>query len=231
MFNKDRADEIQEGLIINQDDNGDLVEGPFYTGGPTSPIGLDLPTNTFYIQNEAAGISIWKKFGAGSANWRKYSAQDIPFDPSNTDITGTDVQEAIESQANRHFGKDFAQKSKVGGEQTSGFQFSTYDTLTFNVSDLSGVNKYRFGFNYFYGHNSATNDIRIEHRLDGLVIEEELRVEPKDTGTDQRIPGVFVAYASNLSPGTHSISIAYRPASASRTSRMFRSNLEIWRVE
>ena len=97
MFDKDKADEVQEGLIVNQDSNGDLIEGPFFTGGPSSPVGLDLPVSTFYVQNDVSGIKTWKKFGAGVNDWRQVSAQDIPVDPTNLgNYTSTDMQSLSE---------------------------------------------------------------------------------------------------------------------------------------
>jgi hypothetical protein len=227
MVDKSKAFEISEGLILNDTNGNELA---FITSGLTPPVGLNLPQDTLYFQTSANGLLYWIKFGTGVNDWRLLSAQDIPFDPSLVDLTSTETQSAIEELANRHYGKDFAEQIKEASETVSGGAFVTYDTLTFNVSDTSGVNKYRLAFNYLWGHNSASNDIRVEHRLDGVNIF-EMRKEPKDPGTDQRIDGSFVSYVENLSQGTHSISLAYRPATANRTSRMYRSNLEVWRVE
>jgi hypothetical protein len=71
-FNK--AQSADNGFIVDEE-NG----GPFYTGGTASPIGLDLPTLTFYLQSTAAGVLVWRKHGVGVNDWRQLSAQDIPF--------------------------------------------------------------------------------------------------------------------------------------------------------
>lgn len=96
---KDKAHESDGGYIVNDESNGDTIEGPYYTGGPSSPIGLDLPTSTFYVQNTSQGNLIWKKIGAGVNDWRELSAQDIPFDPTgqlNFDPTDTTVDLALQ---------------------------------------------------------------------------------------------------------------------------------------
>lgn len=220
-----RAYEIEYGVIPNPDSGG-----PFITGGSASPIGLALDISTIYIQTFSTGIRIWKKFDTGNSDWRQISAQDIPFDPSSVDLVGTNSQLAIEELANRHYGKDFIELTKEASETTTGGSFTTYSTLTFNVSDSSGSNKYRLNASFNWGHNAASNDIRIRTRIDGTNID-ELRIEPKDAGTDQRFQNNIVSYEVNLSQGNHVFDIQYRPATASRVSRMYRSVLEVWRVE
>jgi len=222
----DKAFEAQNGFTVETDDD----TGAFYTGGSASPVGLDLPTRTIYVQtNPSSKVLIWQKFNTGVNDWRQLSAEDIPFNDTGLDITAANVQGAIETQVNRHYGKDFDFQIKTASETTTGNAFNVYDTLTFNVSDASGINRYRLAWNYFWGHNSAANDIRAQHMLDNNNIF-EMRKEPKDSGGDQRIDGSFVHYADNLSNGSHSIAIQYRPATSSRTSRMYRSVLEVWRV-
>jgi len=231
MFNKDRALEIPEGLIINQDDSGDLIEGPFITGGPSSPIGNDLPVSTFYIQNSAQGTLIWKKFGTGVSDWRQLSAQDLLFDDSNSNqLTASNIQTALQSLANRHYGKDFARSLKEANETTTGNSFDIYSSLTFDVGSDAAVNEYRINADFYWGHNSASNDIRVIIELDGVQLGEQIRIEPKDQGTDQRIQNNLLRYAQNLSVGSHTIDLSYRPASSSRQSRMYASTIEVWRV-
>ena len=88
-----KAYSVDNGVIIDEE-NG----GPFYTGGTASPVGLDLPTQTFYVQPTAGGPILWRKFGVGVNDWRQLSAQDIPFDPSgylNFEAGDTDVDLAL----------------------------------------------------------------------------------------------------------------------------------------
>lgn len=226
----DKAQEINEGLIVNTIDNGDLIEGPFYTGGPSSPVGLSQPQRTFYVQNAPSEkVRLWLKHGAGDNDWRELSAEDIPFDNTNTDLTGTQLQEVIEELANRNFGKDYDDDLLELNDSTSGGTFKIYTAKDFNVSDDSGSNNYRVKCKFNWGHNSASNDIRVQLLVDG-VLQEEIRVEPKDAGSDQRIPDEVIASVANLSQGNHTIIMQYRPASASRVSRMYRAYTEVWRT-
>lgn len=224
-----RAFEVLNGLDISPSEG---VDGPFYTGGPMSPVGLNLPTRTFYVQNDPSNkVKVWLKFGAGVNDWRELSAEDIPFNPANAEnITATNLQDLGEQLANRPFGKDFAESTAEFNDSTTGGSFKIFDIFNFNVSDTSGVNKYRVESNFFWGHNSASNDIRVQLLVDGNLVY-EMRKEPKDPGGDQRIDGLIKGYVQNLSQGSHSITLQYRPATASRVSSMYRSCTEVWRVE
>lgn len=53
------------------------TEGPIYTGGPVSPVGLDFPVGSFYVQNNATGAVIWRKWGASLNDWIKASPVDF----------------------------------------------------------------------------------------------------------------------------------------------------------
>lgn len=142
-INIDRAFEIDNGVIINDPDTGDT--SPFITGGPASPVGLDLPIDTLYLQKSGTKPLLWQKFGAGTSDWRQLSAVDIPFDPTGTDIdaSATDVQAAIESLSNFRFqyahfqligsrnydsylyaGNDYGSITRESGDASNGYQFS-----------------------------------------------------------------------------------------------------------
>lgn len=84
----DNAHEISEGLLV--------TDGPFITGGAASPVGLNLPQSTVYIQTLSTGVFIWRKFGSSSADWRILSAQDIFFDNTFNEFESSQCQEAIE---------------------------------------------------------------------------------------------------------------------------------------
>jgi len=125
---------------------------------------------------------------------------------------------------------DAAEKTKLTplSEDITGNQFQQYDILTFNVSEA--INKFRLNINFIWGHNSRAKDARFELWLDGSLYEEPLRIEPKDSGTKQRLQNNILAYAENLSIGNHTIELRVRPASASKVTRMYKSVLEVWRV-
>lgn len=137
--------------------------------------------------------------------------------------------ELWENKSPSRYGEDFNSIIKDSTETTSGNQFSNYSTLNFNVS-RNEANRYRLNAEFFWSHNSASNDIRIRVLLDGNQVAQELRIEPKDSGSDQRIQNNILFYAQNLSIGNHTFQLQYRPASSSRVSRMHYSTLECWRV-
>lgn len=231
MIDANKAHEVTDGLIVNDENNGDLIEGPFYTGGPSSPVGLDLPAKTFYVQNTASGTTIWKKFNTGVNDWRQLSAQDIPFDPTNAqNEIATDMQQLAENQANRHFGKDHFSKTKIGVELTTGITFVTYDTMNFTVNELTGTNNYRVGLFIVWNHDSASNDFIARTLLDGVPGAEVFRQEPKDPGSDQRNWNYFSVDSPDLSNGAHTLEIQYTSGKVGVASTMHRSYMEIWRL-
>ncbi len=54
-----------------------VTEGPIYTGGPNSPVGLDFPVGTFYVQNNGTGAVIWRKWNGGVNDWVKAPPNDF----------------------------------------------------------------------------------------------------------------------------------------------------------
>ncbi len=129
------------------------------------------------------------------------------------------------------FGRDAASKTKIASETTTGTTFDEYDSLTFNVSESTGTNTYRCNIQFVWGHDSASNDIRVRLMVDGSQQGEEMLVEPKDAGTDQRIHDNILRYIEDLSVGSHTLSIEYRPSTPSRDPRMYQSVIEVWRTE
>jgi len=65
MTNRDLAQSVDYGLII--DENND---GPFITGGIASPAGLDLPEGTIYFRNLTGGFELWDKQGPLATDWK-----------------------------------------------------------------------------------------------------------------------------------------------------------------
>ncbi len=62
MIDPNNAFEVESGLQVND-------SGPFYTGGPSAPMGLDLPVRTMYVQTLTDSFLIWTKFGTGVNDW------------------------------------------------------------------------------------------------------------------------------------------------------------------
>lgn len=80
-----RIQEIENGIRINDGDSS----GPIFTGGPTSPVGLDFPEGTLYVQNVPTGPVIWKKWGVGINDWAKQMPSDFYQDASALPETST----------------------------------------------------------------------------------------------------------------------------------------------
>lgn len=136
----DKAEEVLHGILINPDE---VTEGPFITGGPSSPIGMDLPESTLYLQTIVGGVLVWRKFDTGSNDWRQLSAEDIPYDPTgdlSLEPTDTDVDLAISRLANvnladitqlEEFSSDGAESTTSNGWVTkSGFPFTSVSIKT-----------------------------------------------------------------------------------------------------
>lgn len=157
------------------------------------------------------------------------SPVSLGFEPTEDDVRQclASLKTSVDSAV---FGRDYASQIKVASETTTGASFVTYDTLNFNVANNTGPNTYRLNADFLWSHNSASNDIRVRVLLDGIQLGEEMQVEAKDPNADQQIQNNLLFYSDNLSPGAHTLELQYRPAAASRVSRMYRSVLEAWRV-
>lgn len=145
-------------------------------------------------------------------------------------IVYNSTTQRFENKKQPRHGRDFAVEKVTGQQDFTGAQFQTYATLNFTVSGPDTVNKFRMNCDFTWGHNSASNDARFRILVDGVPLPEELRIEPKDPGTDQRIPGNILDYLDNLSIGNHSIAFQARPASAARITRVYKAIIEVWRV-
>lgn len=121
---EDSSTEVENGVTVVAQDSGDI--GPFYTGGPSSPVGLDLSVNTFYVQNTGSRCIVWQKFGAGVNDWVIFPASDISFDPTglvNLEPTDINVQLAVAR---------LGSQSLVDLTRNQGFFFDTPQSTTSN---------------------------------------------------------------------------------------------------
>lgn len=79
MVDISKAFEAESGFFV-YDENGNA--GPFFTGGASDPLGLDLPVDTVYCQNKGNGFLIWRKFGTGLDDWT-FHDNNIRNEPIN----------------------------------------------------------------------------------------------------------------------------------------------------
>lgn len=226
MVDKSKAYEITEGLIINQENGGDITEGPFYTGGPTSPVGQDLPYNTFYIQTQASGkVLIWQKVGATANDWRQLSAQDVLFDPSGVvgnspDLTGvTQLQAAVATLANRNFGKEYAYADNGIFTTTS----ATYvDALSFSGTFPGGT--YRIAYSYGVTNSKENTNCEVRVFFDGVEYDPRIQLGL----TDNRVTG----FEGNITfaGGTLNASIQVRRTAGNGNAIITNPKGELWRL-
>jgi hypothetical protein len=146
MIDRSKAQEVENGFLVEN--------GPFYTGGSASPVGLDLPVDTFYLQTDPSGVLIWRKFGAGVNDWRRLSAQDVPF----TAVPGTvetNLQNALEDAMSPN------QAASESGNTTTN---SATDALIAGMSIVAPSNgKYIASFQTTLSHgtNNASSFLSI----------------------------------------------------------------------
>lgn len=85
MIDKDSSFEVEHGLDVYDPNDGNQISGPFYTGGPSEPLGLNLPEESIYVQNKVDGIVLWRKFGNSVNDWAVHD--DLKrTDPINHDV-------------------------------------------------------------------------------------------------------------------------------------------------
>lgn len=211
-MNIDRAFEIEHGLKIEDD-------GPFITGGPSSPVGLNLPTLTMYIQNTASGIIIWEKFNTGINDWRIFPASKIGFDSSGVEGTFATVQDAIVDIKLKHFGENYT-FNKINNFTTTNASFQT----AISITSTAPAGTYRA--NWRYGTiNSKKNTSNQSQVLFGGV---ELFLRDHSANILDSIS----SFDSNLvhAGGSLSFQIRLRRSAGNGTSSLNDVKCEIWRL-
>lgn len=146
----------------------------------------------------------------------------------------TGEPEYVDDQGNAYpfgnpFGKNFNKLKRDDTLTTSDTAFSTY--LNAQINNLDPAGTYRVAIHYIWGHASASNDFRARLLVNGVQKGQEMRVEPKDPGTDQRIHTSFIDY---FDPNELQVNDTFEFQFASGTSgtqaRMYSAILEFWRV-
>ena len=231
-MNIDKAFEVDEGFL--------MTDGPFYTGGVASPVGLNLPELTFYSQTTAAGVLIWRKFGAGVNDWRQLSAQDIPFDPTGSSLTSTETDTALKELSSTLGVSEYTDTvlDTTGLLSNSKTPF-TYLSLTANVP-VTG--DYKVDWVYLWSLNTASQDFIADLRVNGTTIFHHQQ-EPKDaagsgvvlpqttggtqnSGTDQRHP-VSMSEVINLTAGSNTIDIQFYSSNNNNRASIYRGRISI----
>lgn len=120
-------------------------------------------------------------------------------------------------------------KRKITQQNSTATTFTEYDSMT--VPNNLGSNvKHEFICEFKWGYASASQDIRVRIMLNGVQQGDELRIEPKDPGTDQRLPGSFFDEL-DLPPGNNTIAIEFASSQGGTQARMYSSKMRSMRVE
>lgn len=227
MVDKTKAFEVPEGLLLT-DENGN--EGPFITGGASSPVGLALSTNTIYVQNTTTGITFWQKFGVGNNDWRKYPASEAFFNTTgltteSPDLINKDnVQNAIAAIANRAFGKSFNESFTTGTFSTSSTTFQTMQTIpsyTVVPGNYIAISHGR----YLKTLLNAQVGVRMQINGTTIIDEEEIAMDDDDFYFGH----TMFTYVPNLS-GNVTLTSQIRKIGGGGTVRAESRTLMMWRV-
>ena len=219
--------DADNGFVVNTTDD----TGPFFTGGSASPVGLNLPTRTLYIQtNSASKAIIWQKFSTGVNDWRILSAQDVPFDVTglttqSPDLSGlTQSREVVGAIANRAFGKSFNQAFTAGNFSTTGSTFQTIQTIP-STSIIAGNYIILMHGRFQKSLISAQLEIRIQVNGSTVLDEEEISLDDDDFFYGH----TAVVYVANLS-GNITVTSQMRKLSGGGNVQAESRTLMYWRV-
>lgn len=225
-----KAHEVEQGILVEN--------GPFYTGGTTSPVGLDLPTGTFYLQTTAGGALIWRKYGANATDWRELSAQDVPFDVStltaaSPDLTGlTQSQEVGAALANRNFGTNFGIARQNPNFITTSGTF--VDALVLNIPNAA---RGRYVLHWSYRANVSKQNTASAHEARfndlALVTNTTTGKSAQDLPIGGGLGEQFSGFAefTILSLANLKLSLALRLTAGNGSARLNTMNLLCYRLE
>lgn len=153
----DRAFESEDGFLVSGD-------GPFFTGGAASPVGLDLPISTLYTQVLASGVVLWKHNSSDPNDWNPITTEIFAASPppqivvhngtlSNNQLVGysnlanivivvgyrcrLNRVTAVNGNSSADFSLDFFDGASDGGNN-NGFHRHTCVNASPNLSIVSG---------------------------------------------------------------------------------------------
>lgn len=130
------------------------------------------------------------------------------------------------------FGQNFHRASKTSSQSTTSSSYVNYLTLT--TSNVP-AGTYRIGWSSVFRQSSTSRDYSARVHVDNSIniIDPnnggEIQVEPKDSGSDQRIPAAGFGYVTFATSGSHTIDYDFREQSGS-TAYTYSAHLEFWRV-
>ncbi len=151
---------------------------------------------------------------------------DTNGNPKLTDENGITV--GFESL----YGSSFNSNLQEGLQSNNTTTFQTYSTLNYTVEDIGGAANYEIEASIFWNYSSAANDYRGKIQVNGADFKEEMRVEPKDGGTDQRnwAKLTYPITGAQLASLSGDITWQFASSSGGNTARTYYAYLTIKRV-
>lgn len=129
------------------------------------------------------------------------------------------------------YGQEYFSAVKDTQDTISGtLNYKTYLTLNYNDIQDSDTAKYVLKINVLWNHSSTGTDYRARTRLNGSIFGPGMKVEPKDTGSDQRIPyNMEIPLTGSELGASGSISYEYG-SSGGNTARTYYCFMQLVRV-
>ena len=153
---------------------------------------------------------------------------NVIINDGSKDLTKNDSAIVVqESEPNSmFFGRGYNYKAKdVEGTTTSG-TYVEYDSLS--TSSLSD-GTYRIGFSILWAGDAINKYVDIRVQLDDATTLSDLYIYPPIANLDVQKLSFSGCYHGHLTDGTHRVDVDYRN-SASGTSKIWFSRLELWRI-
>lgn len=218
----DKAYEVSHGFKV--------TDGPLFTGGSVSPVGLDEPVTSFYWRTD--NQTLWYKYDVGVNDWRQIRAADSTFDITNViansdDLTGiTQLQELGEALSNRHFGKDSVFDQAGGPFSTTSGTFVTVFTVNLDVSATpSGT--YRLGWNAQDVTSKSNTLGEVQIVVDSGLPSEIIVDTDIITFVESRFSGFDSGVIAN---GVRTIDLRIRRTTGNGSVSIENVSIEAWRV-
>lgn len=112
---------------------------------------------------------------------------------------------------------------------TDGTNWTTY--LTTNGNNFPTDGRYVIFLSFFYGYSVDTRDFESRILIDGAQVGEILKLEGKDSGTDQRVPATIMAITTNnLTNSNFQVQHQFKAQQNGDEARMYSSTIGIWRI-
>lgn len=175
--------------------------------------GLARSPSSISVNGLPAGSYILFPNSDDAGKWysKDYQGNIAPVGALNPVIGGNRVFQRREDQQN-----------------STSTDFTTY--LQINVTNPNAFNVLHELFvSFIWGYGSSSSDFVARLLLNGVQIGEEFRKEPKDPGSDQRHPEIFMDELT-LIPGVNTLALQFAAGVAGTQARLYSAKMRSQRV-